>query len=373
MTKKVHNTVWRAPDASNVGLDHLKPGFQQVAELLFFQYAGILPYKSRDMQVGIYTGSLVVFAQFIRHCILVDGRGGYFLQQDMEVMYESVANDPKYKAAFECAACNDKKTTEEFRYDQAYCLRVMLSHFRLKYDAWKKAKAKDTPAVTRSHPPELQELYKIMDEHIEDEPAKKKENPFFLFRSESSSEESAQEHEDEIPRPVLYSFDPAKRVSYRRMSDGTEELASSYTEGGDGFVIACWHDGAERSIPPGIVVGSFEIRKKADREPKKTVTNYSLSQPKKGDHPSLDQPTKSPASAMEKATASTKGRVTSFRPNQKYRKLRPSNLSNEQFSQKGLRFNLNVASFRFRQKRSPQKNGHQLNQEYHQPQRWAFD
>ena len=48
-----------------------------------------------------------------------------------------------------------------------------------------------------------------------------------------------------------------------------------------------------------------------------------------------DQPTKSPASAMEKATASTKGRVTSFRPNQKYRKLRPSNLSNEQFSQKG--------------------------------------
>jgi hypothetical protein len=140
MTKKVHNTVWRAPDASNVGLDHLKPGFQQVAELLFFQYAGILPYKSRDMQVGIYTGSLVVFAQFIRHCILVDGRGGYFLQQDMEVMYESVANDHKYKAAFECAACNDKKTTEEFRYDQAYCLRVMLSHFRLKYDAWKKAK-----------------------------------------------------------------------------------------------------------------------------------------------------------------------------------------------------------------------------------------
>ena len=95
MKKKVHNTGWRAPDASNVGLDHLKPGFLKVADMLFFQHAGMLPYKSRDMQVGIYTQSLVIFAVFIKHCILVDGRGGYFLQHDVEVMYESVANDQK--------------------------------------------------------------------------------------------------------------------------------------------------------------------------------------------------------------------------------------------------------------------------------------
>ena len=100
-----------------------------------------------------------------------------------------------------------------------------------------------------------------MDEQVEDEPAQKKENPFYLFRADSSSEESA--HEDEV-RPVFYCFDPARRVSYRRMDDGTEELASSYKEGGDGFVTACWDDGIERSIPPGLVVGSFEtsFRKK---------------------------------------------------------------------------------------------------------------
>ena len=261
--KRKMRTAWRAPDASNVGLDHLKPGFLKVADMLFFQHAGMIPYKSRDTQVGICTQTLVLFAEFIKHCILVDSRGGYFLQHDVDVMYESVATDSKYKAAFECAAAKDKKSTEEFKRDQSYCLRVMLAHFRIKYDAWKKAKAKDTPAITRSHPPELQELYQIMDEHIENEPVQKKENPFYLFRAESSSEESAQEHEDEI-RPVLYSFDPAKRVSYRRMDDGTDELASSYKEGGDGFVIACWDDGAERSIPPGLVVGSFEtsFRKK---------------------------------------------------------------------------------------------------------------
>ena len=254
-------TAWRAPDASNVGLDHLKPGFLKVADMLFFQYAGMIPYKSRDTQVGICTASLVIFAEFIKHCILVDSRGGYFLQDDVSVMYESVATEPKYKAAFECAAAKDKKSTEEFKRDQSYCLRVMLSHFRIKYDGWKKAKVKDTPVLARSHPPELQELYQIMDDNIANEPMRQPQNPFYLFRADSSSEESA--HEDEV-RPVLYSFDPARRVSYRRMDDGTEELASSYKEGGDGFVTACWDDGTERSIPPGLVVGSFEtsFRKK---------------------------------------------------------------------------------------------------------------
>ena len=229
--------------------------------MLFFQYAGLIPYKSRDTQVGICTASLVIFAEFIKHCILVDSRGGYFLQDDVSVMYESVATDSKYKAAFECAAAKDKKSTEEFKRDQSYCLRVMLSHFRIKYDGWKKAKGKDTPVLARSHPPELQELYQIMDDNIANEPMRQPQNPFYLFRADSSSEESA--HEDEV-RPVLYSFDPARRVSYRRMDDGTDELASSYKEGGDGFVIACWDDGAERSIPPGLVVGSFEtsFRKK---------------------------------------------------------------------------------------------------------------
>ena len=259
--KRKMRTAWRAPDASNVGLDHLKPGFLKVADMLFFQYAGMIPYKSRDTQVGICTASLVIFAEFIKHCILVDSRGGYFLQDDVSVMYESVATDSKYKAAFECAAAKDKKSTEEFKRDQSYCLRVMLSHFRLKYDGWKKAKGKDTPVLARSHPPELQELYQIMDDNIANEPMQQPQNPFYLFRADSSSEESA--HEDEV-RPVLYSFDPARRVSYRRMDDGTEELASSYKEGGDGFVTACWDDGTERSIPPGLVVGSFEtsFRKK---------------------------------------------------------------------------------------------------------------
>ena len=262
MTRK-NRIAWRAPDASNVGLDHLKPGFLKVADMLFFQYAGMIPYKSRDTQVGICTETLVIFVEFIKHCISVDVRGGYFLQPDVEVMYESVATDPKYKAAFECAAVKDKKSTEEFKRDQSYCLRVMLSHFRLKYDGWKKAKGKlkDTPVLTRSHPPELQDVYQIMDDNIENEPMRQPQNPFYLFRPDSSSEESA--HEDEV-RPVLYSFDPARRVSYRRMDDGAEELASSYKEGGDGFVTARWDDGTERSIPPGLVVGSFEtsFRKK---------------------------------------------------------------------------------------------------------------
>ena len=86
------------------------------------------------MKVGIDLDGLVANADLIHAALLVDERGAYFAQQDVLAAVTTLNELKEYVAAFSDWCSQNDKTLEEGNKLQAYTVRVMLSHFRIKFD-----------------------------------------------------------------------------------------------------------------------------------------------------------------------------------------------------------------------------------------------
>ncbi len=72
---------WRAPDGTDPVDDHLWPAVKEFAPALGLKE---IPYKSRDMKIGICVIGLKPWNAMSKKLVAVDPRGGHFFQPHIE-------------------------------------------------------------------------------------------------------------------------------------------------------------------------------------------------------------------------------------------------------------------------------------------------
>ena len=117
--------------------------------------------------------------------------------------------------------------------------RVMLAHVRMKLDGWL-ALSEDQRRASKTHTPELQELYSMMTKYATDEPAARKRHPLFAFRppdDDDSVDLGGDDVDDEVTEILAY-LEPHDRQAVILFSDGSKIQATKYVKGPNGFAIA---------------------------------------------------------------------------------------------------------------------------------------
>jgi len=159
-------------------------------------------------------------------------RGGCINQEDLEGVVTRMFDHDDYKATVQLKAATWKKSLNEFCRDVAYCLRVMLSHVRIKFEQYHgladRKKTRD--------PQELLDIYGAIKRGTKP----KHRCGFKNFRgSDSESEQS-----DDPPTVVSIEYSLGVNKVIRRMSDGEAIPASLYeADTVIGFLIAIFADG----------------------------------------------------------------------------------------------------------------------------------
>ena len=206
----------------------------------------------KDMKVGISVKDLLLYYELLKSLLLLDPRGGFFSQRDMEEAFQILGALAEHKAAFIAFNLNQSWVTTEAGIRRcAYITRVMLSHLRIKYDQFT---ALGAAAANRAHPQQLQELYALMCDRggtpADNKPTKRK-NPFFAFRESSDDDAEDDDAEvgeqtvvpTEVPTEVLTYFEHDEYRAVMLLSDGTYRNADTYSKGGNGFAVAQWVTG----------------------------------------------------------------------------------------------------------------------------------
>ena len=135
---------WMPPEGTSGVDDFILPVL--VAHAALFALTGIM-YTSRDMKIGISVKQMVPLLPLIVSLVGIDPRGAYFKQEMMEVAVDKILQGEQYKAAAlaNATAAKPAKSFGEYVSDQAYAIRVVLSHYRDKYYNWLETKAR-TPS-----------------------------------------------------------------------------------------------------------------------------------------------------------------------------------------------------------------------------------
>lgn len=118
-------------------------------------------YKSRDMNVGIDVSGLVLVSKTAQKLVAIDTRGGYFSQDDIETPLTALLSEEKWNAAVTQLAAKQDLSRQAYIADQAYVIRVQLSHIRIKKAQYDKLPADIDDGSSTSHPPALVEVYKL--------------------------------------------------------------------------------------------------------------------------------------------------------------------------------------------------------------------
>lgn len=125
---------WRPPDSCSAK-DILAPHLTN-ADQKELAVNGIC-YQSRDMKTGFDLKKLMCWVPLLARFFSTDPRGAYFRQADIEDIIADVYNTTEWKATALAAATKADQSLKERVLDETYGLRVMLSHLREKYYAWK--------------------------------------------------------------------------------------------------------------------------------------------------------------------------------------------------------------------------------------------
>jgi len=187
-----------------------------------------LPYQ--DMKIGIDVEKLVHYQPTLCRLLLLDPRGGYFLQSDVKDGIERNSCKPEYTAAYNALAMTKGLSRMQQLKKDAYVWRVMLSHVREKSCAY--SKLADKSKDVSGHPQSLIDMYNMITPPRQpptiEEPAMKP-CAFIAFREKEEMPE-ASEPED-IPSAVMASFDYTEYKAVLLMSDGSHVPAQQYVTG----------------------------------------------------------------------------------------------------------------------------------------------
>ena len=245
------STMWAHPHP-----DHTIPAIAAVLEsdIDHIVALNVDIYDSLDFKVGIDARKLAARVQLLAGLGSLDPRGGFFGQADLDEALKIAIAKRGLLDKFNRTAATLGKDPTECRSVIAYKLRVMLSHCRIKAEAWRNTGSK------QSHP-----LYLFFLEITEawgrdyaplHESRTRSRTPrtrFFVnLQSEPSPpEEPAEEDtDDKVDEATIVSkyFDGYSMKAIRLWSDGSPQVAESYVKGEDGFLEARWNDGDSLSI-----------------------------------------------------------------------------------------------------------------------------
>ena len=104
---------------------------------------------------------LVLVSKTAQKLVAIDTRGGYFSQDDIETPLTALLSEEKWNAAVTQLAAKQDLSRQAYIADQAYVLRVQLSHIRIKKAQYDKLPAGIDDGSSTSHPPALVEVYKL--------------------------------------------------------------------------------------------------------------------------------------------------------------------------------------------------------------------
>ena len=192
-------------------------------------------YSSTDFKVHVNTNLLVHYSELACDFLELDPRGAHFGQLVMQDAVRKAISDADLQPKLLANTLALGKPIEEVVAIIAYKLRVLLAHYRLKYDS-------HTPGLPA--PSGLENVFDRMQAPSHYQPSSKRArrmerlstrpHPFVHFRQE---EQPSDEEHEEVDIVSTY-FDGKKAVALR--SDGTTASADSYDPGPNGFVVARW-------------------------------------------------------------------------------------------------------------------------------------
>jgi hypothetical protein len=139
----------------------------------------------------------------------------------------------------------------------AYKIRIMLSHVRMKFDAWAELHRQgkhvaSAPRVDKHHPDKLRLIYELFTRSLQQVPSpasgsgtprsadKKRPHPVIAFRHSFDDPDVAADEKQEVFRD----FSIADLKAYIVHADGSRHPPEKYEPGDDGFVVATWSNGA---------------------------------------------------------------------------------------------------------------------------------
>ena len=203
-------------------------------------------YESRSFSKGIDAAVLErASAGLLQPLLRLDGRGGFFAQDDVEYGLTMAFLADELKPTVEQQAVEmGCSTTATFITMAAYVTRVMLNHLRIKRRAFMKMDP-DQRQASKTHPAALLAAYSLFTDAKDR--GKKRKCPFLNFRqdeSSASSTESESPHEEDDSagevKTVLKYFDGSRKKAMRLLSNGTQEEATELVPGEDGLIVARW-------------------------------------------------------------------------------------------------------------------------------------
>jgi len=215
--------------------------------------ARVFFYESRSFSKGIDTALLERASESLLQPLLrLDGRGGFFAQDDVEYGLNMAFKADEVKTLVEEQATEmGCSSTAAFVTLASYVTRLMLNHLRIKRRAYLKLES-DQQTASRAHPESLVAAYDLFTD--QKETGKKRKCPFINFRKEESDED--EENDDDqgeaddgdvgcVPKTVLKYFDTKLKKAMRLLSNGKSDIATEHIPGSDGFIVARWMDPIE--------------------------------------------------------------------------------------------------------------------------------
>ena len=167
---------WRPPSGSSV-VDELGPVLEPDELPIVHR---LHEYTSRNMRGGVEVSQMAYFKQMLELGIRKDPRGGVFNQDDIEEALWTVYVKEKHNAAFQQKAATVGKSQKEYVFDQAYTIRILFGHLRLRALEADTAEKANKALNPDCHPLWMQNLYGMMSiAPVPLSPSVK--NPFIFF------------------------------------------------------------------------------------------------------------------------------------------------------------------------------------------------
>eukprot|EP00959_Pyramimonas_sp_CCMP1952_P448265 9386514-Pyramimonas_sp.AAC.1 len=161
-SRKKRVPYWK-PDDEVDGAERLCAALKSMIDVMFEW--GV--YPSDDFKKGIVSDYLERCSGSVLMCMDIDKRGGYFSQQDVQSAVKMhLMRNPTDAIRVRKLAIKMSKTELDFEKKIAYSFRTILSHARLKFEAWLKIVAKHgrSSDQAKAHPTGLMAVYKLLED-----------------------------------------------------------------------------------------------------------------------------------------------------------------------------------------------------------------
>ena len=188
---------WRSEDGSEATVQTLAAAIGPSTSMLIQDNVDV--YDSTDFKIGVNMDILVKYSLMLTSFMRIDGRGGYFGQDDMKYGLQMALRKNQSMEQFAAECAKKHKDPDESLDMIAYKLRVMAGHCRLKFDS-----------CLTAPPEELTSMFEAMKTSTATKTTKRqerlpnKQNPFLHYRDNEETMDSEAEEEADKQTVITY-------------------------------------------------------------------------------------------------------------------------------------------------------------------------